>query len=56
MKSRILVIGACGQIGTELTRALRQRFGADRVVASDIREGAPEMMRSGPFELIDVMG
>lgn len=53
MKSRILIIGACGQIGTELTKALRDRFGADRVVASDIREGSPEMMSGGHFELID---
>ncbi|MDC8002447.1 NAD-dependent epimerase/dehydratase family protein [Aureisphaera galaxeae] len=53
MKKRILIIGACGQIGTELTEALRKRFGADRVVASDIREGTPEFVQNGPFELLD---
>ncbi len=53
MKSRVLVIGACGQIGTELTRELRQRFGNDRVVASDIREGSKEMMAEGHFEILD---
>lgn len=53
MKSRILIIGACGQIGTELTLALRKRFGADKVVASDIREGNDELMGDGHFELLD---
>lgn len=53
MKSRILIIGACGQIGTELTLALRKRFGADKVVASDIREGNAELMDDGHFELLD---
>lgn len=53
MKSRILIIGACGQIGTELTLALRKRFGADKVVASDIREGNAELMGGGHFELLD---
>ncbi|AEE19273.1 nucleoside-diphosphate-sugar epimerase [Dokdonia sp. Hel_I_63] len=53
MKSRILIIGACGQIGTELTITLRNRFGADKVVASDIREGNEELMSEGHFELLD---
>ena len=38
MADRILVIGACGQIGTELTEALRIRYGFDNVIASDIRK------------------
>ncbi len=53
MKSRILIIGASGQIGTELTTALRTRFGADKVVASDIREGNESVMNDGHFELLD---
>lgn len=53
MKSRILIIGACGQIGTELTAALRNKYGNHKVIASDIREGDPELMQSGPFEIID---
>ena len=53
MKSRILIIGACGQIGTELTMSLRARFGNDKVVASDIREGNEAMMAKGHFELLD---
>lgn len=53
MKKRILIIGACGQIGTELTMYLRQRFGSHKVIASDIREGDEELMNSGPFEILD---
>ncbi len=53
MKSRILIIGACGQIGTELTLALSKRFGKDKIVASDIREGNEEMMENAHFELLD---
>lgn len=53
MKSRILIIGACGQIGTELTLALSKRFGKDKIVASDIREGNELMMESAHFELLD---
>ncbi len=46
-------MGACGQIGTELTFALRELYGNDQVVASDIREGSESLMNSGPFELLD---
>lgn len=53
MRKSILIIGACGQIGTELTLALRERYGRDKVVASDIREGNENLMASGPFELLD---
>ena len=53
MNTSILIIGACGQIGTELTIALRKKYGADCVIASDIREGNANLMASGPFELLD---
>lgn len=53
MHKSILIIGACGQIGTELTLALRDKYGKDSVIASDIREGNSELMASGPFELLD---
>ena len=53
MGKSILILGACGQIGTELTMALRGRYGNDAVVASDIREGSDVLMESGPFELLD---
>ncbi|RKF04200.1 nucleoside-diphosphate-sugar epimerase [Tenacibaculum lutimaris] len=53
MSDTILILGACGQIGTELTQKLRSIYGKDNVIASDIREGNAEMMSSGPFEIID---
>jgi nucleoside-diphosphate-sugar epimerase len=53
MKKRILIIGACGQIGTELTVRLRELYTAHKVIASDIREGDEELMKSGPFEILD---
>ncbi|MFS4418477.1 NAD-dependent epimerase/dehydratase family protein [Maribacter sp. 2307ULW6-5] len=53
MDKYILIIGACGQIGTELTLALRAKYGNERVIASDIREGQASLMGSGPFELLD---
>ncbi|MFD2517623.1 NAD-dependent epimerase/dehydratase family protein [Salinimicrobium flavum] len=53
MASKILIIGACGQIGTELTMALREKVGRNNVIASDIREGNEELMASGPFEIAD---
>ncbi len=52
---RILVTGASGQIGSELTPALRERHGASSVVASDIRPPAPgTRLADGPFEQLDV--
>jgi nucleoside-diphosphate-sugar epimerase len=53
MKPIILVLGASGQIGTELTQKLRLIYGNSNIIASDIREGNEEMMASGPFEIID---
>lgn len=53
MGKSILILGACGQIGTELTMALRQKYGQASVIASDIREGNENLMASGPFELLD---
>lgn len=53
MTSKTLIIGACGQIGSELTRALREIHGKDQVIASDIKESNPEIVASGPFEIID---
>lgn len=52
---RILVTGAVGQIGSELTLSLRQRYGAENVVASGHRTPPGEALRdSGPFETIEV--
>ncbi|MBS1736337.1 MAG: NAD-dependent epimerase/dehydratase family protein [Bacteroidetes bacterium] len=55
MKERILVIGACGQIGVELTLALRKIYGASNVVASDMREENKLLTGTGPYVSLDVM-
>lgn len=55
MNKSILIIGACGQIGTELTLKLREINGEKAVIASDIREGSKELMKSGPFEFVNAM-
>lgn len=53
---RILVTGAVGQIGSELTTALRERYGEDNVVATDIRMPTDvELRDGGPFEFLDVL-
>jgi len=54
-KDKILVIGACGQLGTELTLALREIFGSSSVVASDLQCRIPVLAESGPFEKLDVL-
>src|SRR5690606_20573889 len=53
--TKILIIGACGQIGSELTLKLREIYGIDNVIASDIRKGEQEVFKTGPFELVDAM-
>ncbi|MEK6450314.1 MULTISPECIES: L-threonine 3-dehydrogenase [unclassified Myroides] len=55
MGTKILIIGACGQIGSELTIKLRDVYGSNNVIASDIREGNSELMNSGPFEVLNAM-
>jgi len=54
-KDTILLIGASGQIGTDLTMSLRTIYGASHVVASDIKSASREVMESGPFEQLDIM-
>lgn len=53
---KILITGALGQIGSELTKEMRKIYGADNVVASNRRkkEGHEELIASGPFDIIDV--
>jgi nucleoside-diphosphate-sugar epimerase len=52
---KILIIGACGQLGTELTEELRKLYGNTQVIASDIRNGNDPVFQSGPFEILDVL-
>lgn len=55
IKEKILVIGASGQIGVELTLALRKLYGNANVVASDLREQNPLLEGTGPYVSLDVM-
>lgn len=55
MKQRILIVGASGQIGADLTSQLRAKYGNHKVIATDIREGDEELMNSGPFEILNAM-
>ncbi len=54
-KEKILVIGASGQIGVELTLALRKIYGNANVVASDLREENELLKGTGPYVSLDVM-
>ena len=55
MSPKILIIGACGQIGTELTHKLRQLYGTENVVASDIRKLNNDIVNSGTFEVVNAL-
>lgn len=50
---RILVTGALGQIGSELTLLLRERYGTENVLATDIREPSGKLAESGHFEMLN---
>ena len=53
---RIMVTGAAGQIGSELTIALRKKYGSDNVLATDIKtQISPKLRDSGPFEYVNVI-
>lgn len=52
---KILITGALGQIGTELTPALRNKYGIENVIASDIKHNPPQNVKElGPYATIDV--
>lgn len=55
MSGKIMILGACGQIGTELTLRLRKIHGTDQVIACDIKQGNKELMESGPFEIVNAL-
>ncbi|MDB2588276.1 NAD-dependent epimerase/dehydratase family protein [Bacteroidia bacterium] len=54
-KEKILIIGASGQLGTELVEALRNIYGASSVIASDIRKSDNPVFETGPFETLDIL-
>jgi nucleoside-diphosphate-sugar epimerase len=51
---RILITGAAGQIGSELALALREKYGRENVLVTDIVRPEGPLAESGPFELLDV--
>jgi len=54
-EEKILLIGASGQIGAELTMLLRAQHGNSNVVAADIKLAEGELLESGPFEILNVL-
>jgi len=54
-KETILVLGAAGQIGSDLVLKLREVHGSDRVIATDVKELRDEIREGGPFQLTDVL-
>lgn len=52
---RILVIGAGGQIGTELVLTLRNTYGNEQVIAADVKENCPDQLNNGPYVQMDVL-
>jgi len=52
---KVLVIGASGQIGSELTMSLRNTYGNENVFATDIKQPPQDVLDSGPFQILDAM-
>ena len=55
MNGKILVIGAAGQIGTELVLSLRQSKGTDNVIAADLKKPNKEVLAGGKFVQLDIL-
>jgi nucleoside-diphosphate-sugar epimerase len=53
--SKTIIIGACGQIGTELVLELRRKYGNENVVAADVRTDCPEILSNGPYLKMDIL-
>ncbi len=53
--SKILVLGSCGQIGTELVLALRHKHGNQQVIAADLRDDSPQIINNGPYVKLDAL-
>jgi nucleoside-diphosphate-sugar epimerase len=52
---KILVLGSCGQIGTELVLTLRTKFGNQQVVAADLKDECPMNLANGPYVRLDAL-
>ena len=53
--SKIIVIGACGQIGIELVIELRKKYGIAEVFATDIKDECPALIANGPYQKMDII-
>jgi nucleoside-diphosphate-sugar epimerase len=53
--SKTIVIGACGQIGTELVIALRKKHGNEAVIAADVKNDCPGLLADGPYLKLDIL-
>ena len=52
---KTLVIGACGQIGTELVLGLRKKFGNEAVIAADLKAEPNEALANGPYVQMNIL-
>lgn len=52
---KILVLGSCGQIGTELVLTLRTKFGNQQVVSADLKDECPTNLANGPYVRLDAL-
>lgn len=52
---KTIVIGACGQIGTELVLKLREIKGAENVIAADLKDDCPDALKGGPYCKMDIL-
>lgn len=53
--TKTLIVGACGQLGTELTLKLRELKGVQNVIASDLRDRPVSLLEDGPYEQLDIL-
>jgi nucleoside-diphosphate-sugar epimerase len=53
--AKTLIIGACGQIGTELVLELRKKWGNEQVTAADVKEECPSVLANGPYVQLDIL-
>jgi nucleoside-diphosphate-sugar epimerase len=53
--SKTIIIGACGQIGTDLVLELRKRKGNDQIIAADLRDECPAILNNGPYVKMDIL-
>ncbi len=53
--AKTIIIGACGQIGTELVLELRKKHGNDNVIAADLKDECPAVLENGPYQKMDIL-